>query len=152
VAAMTRLASTRRGATKRAIWVLEPTAIESARSIRLRAAMRIAVDCSAELPMHPVGTSTRSPRAVLALTRDLAPDGDHTASPGLGSRQGSIRTRGGYPPRTTFFTTIAVMPARAALASGDASKPLSALGPAAWVAGTALSPPPPRMSRSLPGV
>ncbi len=31
--------------------MLEPTAIDSARSMRFRIAMRIAVDCSAELPI-----------------------------------------------------------------------------------------------------
>jgi hypothetical protein len=54
--------STSTGATKRAIWMLEPMAMVSARSMRFFAAIRMAVECSAALPttattMTPMKTS-----------------------------------------------------------------------------------------------
>src|SRR4029077_14315832 len=66
---------TRNGATNRAIWVLEPTAISMATSIWLRRASRMAPACSAALPT--TGTRIRPtngfdrPRALTAGWREL---------------------------------------------------------------------------------
>src|SRR5437879_1031065 len=67
---------TRNGATKRAIWVLEPTAISMATSIWSRMASRMAPACSAALPT--TGTRIRPtngfdrPRALTAGWRAFA--------------------------------------------------------------------------------